>query len=70
MIPYRVTSGGWGWLGQAMVLGNCQYRGILLIGTTVEGGPTLLAVGAGGVVWTFLLPLSLSLSLSLGDGQM
>ena len=33
----------------------------------VGKGPTALAVGAGGVVWTFLLSTILS-SLSLGDG--
>ena len=32
-------------------------------------GPTALAVGAGGVVWAFLLSSVLSsFSLSLGDG--
>ena len=37
---------------------------------TVGQGPTALAVGAGGVVWTFLLSsiLLFSFSLSLGDG--
>ena len=34
---------------------------------TVGQGPTVLAVGAGEVVWTFLL--SSILSLSLGDAQ-
>ena len=36
----------------------------------VGQGPTALAVGAGGVVWTFYSPLSFlsSFSLSLGDG--
>ena len=48
-------------VGWAMVLGNCQCWGILLIGTIVEGGPTLLAGG-----WSCLDILSLSLSLSLG----
>ena len=41
---------------------------------TVGLGPPALAVGAGGVVWTFFLssiisPSLLSLSLFLGDGQ-
>ena len=36
----------------------------------VGQGPTALAVGAGGIVWTFLLSsvISFSFSLSLGDG--
>ena len=41
---------------------NFQCRGVLLIWIIVGEGPTVLAVGAGGVVWTFpslfLLPLS------------
>ena len=45
---------------------NFQCQGILLIRIRVGQGPTALAVGAGGVVWTFLLssiisPLSPSL---------
>ena len=35
-----------GWSGRAMVLGNLQCRGALLIG--IRQGPTVLAVGAGG----------------------
>ena len=49
---------------------NFKCRGVLLIWIIVGQGPTVLAVGAGGVVWTFfsrLLVLS-SFSLSLGDG--
>ena len=44
--------------------------GVLLIWIRVGQGPSVLAVGAGGVVWTFLLSsiISLSFSLSLGDG--
>ena len=38
-----------------MVMGNFQCRGILLTWTRVGQGPTALAVGAGGVVWTFFL---------------
>ena len=34
---------------------NFQCRGVLLIWTKVGQGPTALAVGAGGVVWTFFL---------------
>ena len=36
-------------------------RDVLLIWIRVGQGPTLLTVGAGGVVWTFLLS-SISLS--------
>ena len=32
---------------------NFQCRGVLLIWIKVGQGPTALAVGAGGVVWTF-----------------
>ena len=34
---------------------NFQCRGVLLIWITVGQGPIVLAVGAGGVVWTFCL---------------
>ena len=34
---------------------NFQCRGVLLIWIIVRQGPTALAVGAGGVVWTFFL---------------
>ena len=34
---------------------NFQCRGILLIWIIVSQGPIALAVGAGGVVWTFFL---------------
>ena len=49
---------------------NFQCRGVLLIWMIVGQGPIALAVGAGGVIWTFFSPLSLlfSFSLSLGDG--
>ena len=53
-----------------MVLGNFQCQGILLSWVGVGQGPTVLAVGAGGVVWTFFL-FSInffSFSLSLGAG--
>ena len=33
---------------------NFQCRGVLLIWIIVGQGPAVLAVGAGGVVWTFL----------------
>ena len=51
-----------------MVLGELPVPGRLTIWITVGQGPTVLAVGAGGDVWTFLLSSVLSLSLSLGDG--
>ena len=49
---------------------NFQCRGVLLIWIKVGQGPTALAVGAGGVVWTFFSRLSFlfSFSISLGDG--
>ena len=40
---------------------NFLCRGVLLIWITVGQGPTALAVGAGGVVWTFLLSSIISL---------
>ena len=40
-----------------------QCRGVLLIWTVVGQGPTALAVGAGGVVWTFFLSCIISLFL-------
>ena len=49
-----------------MVLGKLPVPGRLTIWTTVRQGPTALAVGAGGGVWTFLLSSILSfLFLSL-----
>ena len=48
-----------------------QCRGVLVIWIIVVQGPTALAVGVGGVVWTFFFSrLSFflsSFSLSLGD---
>ena len=38
-----------------------QCRGVLLIWITVKQGPIVLAVGAGGVVWTFFLLSTISL---------
>ena len=34
---------------------NFQCRGVLLTWITVGQGPIVLAVGEGGVVWTFFL---------------
>ena len=44
-----------GWSGCAIVLGKLPVLGSPTILITVGQGPTALAVGAGGVVWTFLL---------------
>ena len=52
----------WSWV-------NFQCRGVLRVWIRVGLGPPALAVGTGGVVWTFLLSsiFSLLLLLSLGD---
>ena len=50
-----------GWSGGAMVLGKLPVPGRPTILIIVEQGPIALAVGAGGVVWTFLLSSILSL---------
>ena len=51
-----------------MVLGNLPVPGRPTILSTVGQGPIALAVGAGGVVWTFLLSSILSpLSPSLWE---
>ena len=47
--------------GGAMVLGKLPVPGRPTILITVGQGPIALAVGAGGVVWTFLLSSLLSL---------
>ena len=44
-----------------MVLGKLPVPGRPTIGITVGQGPSALAVGAGGVVWTFLHSSILSL---------
>ena len=49
-----------GWLGGAMVLGKFPVPGRPTIWIIVGQGPTALVVGAGGVVWTFLLSSILS----------
>ena len=43
------------------MLGKLPVPGRLTILITVGQGPTALAVGAGGVVWTFLLSSIFSL---------
>ena len=52
------------------MLGKLPEPGHPTIWITVGQWPTAIAVGAGGVVWTFLLSfiLSLSFSLSLEEG--
>ena len=66
-----VGGGGGGGVGGAMVLGKLSVPGRPSIWITVGQGPTALAVGAGGVVWTFFSHLSFlsSFSLSFGDGS-
>ena len=44
-----------------MVLGKLPVPGRPTMWITVGQGPTALTVGAGGVVWTFLLSCILSL---------
>ena len=48
-----------------MVLGQLPVPGRPTIWITVGQGPTALAVGAGGVVWTFYSHLSFLSSFSL-----
>ena len=50
-----------GWSGGAMVLGKLPVPGRPTIWMIVGQGPIALAVGAVGVVWTFLLSSPLSL---------
>ena len=52
---FNLYGGGGAWSGGAMVLGKLPVPGRPTIWITVGQGPTALAVGAGGVVWTFLL---------------
>ena len=54
-----------GWSGGVMVLGKLPVPGRPTIWITVGQGPIALAVGAGGVVWTFLLSPILLLFLPL-----
>ena len=48
-LPLTDTGCSHGWLGQAMVLGSFQCRGILLLWYMVGQGPAVLAAGAGWV---------------------
>ena len=50
-----------GWSGDAMVLGKLPVPGRPTIWMTVGQGPSALAVGAGGGIWTFLLSSIISL---------
>ena len=52
--------GNRGCLGGAMVLRKLPVPGRPTVWITVGQGPTALAVGAGGVVWTFLFSSILS----------
>ena len=55
MYVLNVHTTKWGWSGGAMVLGKLPVPGRPTIWMTVGQGPIVLALGAGGVVWTFLL---------------
>ena len=50
-----------GWSGGALVLGKLPVPGRPTVCMIVEQGPTAHAIGAGGVVWIFLLSSVLSL---------
>ena len=54
-----------GWSGGAKVLGKLSVPGRPTIWMIEGKGPIALAVDAGGVVWTFLSPLSFLSSFSL-----
>ena len=58
-----------GWSGGAMVLGKLPVPGRPTIWIIVGQGPTVLAAGAGGVVWTFFLSSIISLFLLLLSGR-
>ena len=64
-----------GWLGRAMVLGNFQCRGVLLLWHVVGQGPAVIAAGAVRVGCFFIFFFSSHLSYLLflmphlfGDG--
>ena len=48
---------------------NFQCRGVLLIRIRVGQGPTALAVGVGGVVWTFFPSSIISLFFLTRSGR-
>ena len=58
----------WGWSGGAMVLGKLPVPGRPTIWMIVVQGPIAFAVGAGGVVRTFLLSTILPLMFILFRG--
>ena len=60
MCTQNTTNTTKGWSGGAMVLGKLPVPGRPAIWIIVRQGPTALAVGAGGVVGTFLLSSILS----------
>ena len=62
-VPISGHITAWGWSGSAMALGKLPVPGRPTIWKIVGQGPTALAVGAGGVVWTFFLSSILSLFL-------
>lgn len=47
-----------GWSGQALVLGNFQYRDVLLVWLMVGQRTAVLAAGACGAIWIFFFRLS------------
>ena len=53
------------WSGGAKALGNLPVSGRPTIWMIIGQGHTALAVGAGGVVWTFYSPLFFLSSISL-----
>ena len=67
-ILFLTHAGVVGWCDDAGV--NFQCRSVLLIWIVVGQGPTVLAVGAGGLFGHVFSPLSFlfSFSLSPGDG--
>ena len=50
----------YGWLGRAVVLGNFQCWGLLLLWHMVGQGPAMLAAGAGRVGSFFIFSSRLS----------
>ena len=65
----RVTVKRMGWSGGAMDLGKLPVPGRPTIWIIVGQGPIALAIGAGGVVWTFLLSSIPSLLFLLLSGR-
>ena len=53
--PFQLGGKGGGGSGHAMVFGNCQCRGVLMICIKIGQGPTVLAVGVVKYVWIFFL---------------